>query len=876
MTSTAQFSGLLSEYARGRKTLPQEYTTDAIVESKKGAIGEYARDKQIEIKTWSGATRAAAVAEYAKGRQAKIEDMRAYGQKVKAPVSEKSEVEVIADVVQGPGTATEKAKRIVTYIASKNPTETKEGVLARAYAAIWSNTKPLLFYATASVMLAVAIALFQVYFAAGSWFAFLTILKNLGVKVAPAIALKALRAAGISLGTDLTLNALLGLAERNKVVARVLNKQMKPEILIHSLKKMGIDLSTTDLSMKSLMRQGISSGITLGTGDIGTYVISASITAGTKVAGVGLKKAKQGIVDAVKQLETIPDQVVERVLTDSRPKTMTDALHMTKEVERTTLQRQPQIAISGTTQPEEAKSVREMIVENRSMAIGTTAAIAVITLALTTDVGAFTDLLTERVASLGQSIDVSAIASRGANFIEENYAARTALFGMISNKIGLQKVIDVFVDKLTPNQVGRMKVLEHKIRGAKVSEKHTLLNDFFALLLGEKIYDPKELESLSDQRLKEVARSKNIRFERGTSRNALIDAIRRDQANRLNNMTSLFAGYVSSTVKMTLTSATMEYAYQNLPYASASLDDITKQLEATTTAAQQEVTALDSPGETVAETAEMRAAQELEEGLNIREAAEIAGREAAEVERLTRREIAKQQSRLAQMNAEKARLEQLEITKRVAEQHEALRRLREAATATELAKQMSITIVGPEGTAHPIPADELLLDERMQKVLEEIEFTPFLQYLTKEVAKSSTSWIPGLGYIESVLNTANWSLDVAEKLKDIYKVLNVAIQLTDEKGESKIDIGEKIKQLDELLKKRVSTISGALDDLIKTEKVNMKKVTLEALRDKILYGWDNSRVALEIGKKVVVGKEALNYADSTLRQIGEMIWSRSG
>ncbi len=128
-------------------------------------------------------------------------------------------------------------------------------------------------------------------------------------------------------------------------------------------------------------------------------------------------------------------------------------------------------------------------------------------------------------------------------------------------------------------------------------------------------------------------------------------------------------------------------------------------------------------------------------------------------------------------------------------------------------------------------------------------------------------------------------MDAAEKVKDLYKVVNVAVQLTDEKGESMIDIGEgSINVLDRLLKQRVPTLSGAVDDLVTLEKVNLKKVTLETLRDKVVYGWDNSRVAYEIGKKIIIGQkvgdlaegtitQVGDFAESTIKQVGEMVWS---
>ena len=866
----------INQYATGKKHQQASYTSSAILQAKKEAITAYAYGKRDAIKQWAGDTKTAKITVYGRAKDTKNEVVRAYGSKMKTEIVEKSDTEIIAVSILTGKTTEQKVESLVRQLHRKHPTETHESIIMRAYAVIWANAKPLLYYTTASVVVAVGGALIYTLLGAGSWMIFLTILKNLGLKVVPAILLRALRNAGVSLGTDVSLNALMGLAERNKTVAKILATQMKPQILVNSLKRMGIDLKDYDLTIKGLTRQAISSGITIGTTDIGSYLVSSGLSASTKVVGVGLAKAKKGLKDAIKNLETIPGQVVDEVMTEL-PKKAIDTLQITKAIEAKTLTKnKPKIAREApAAQAPEASGIREMMNENKAMAFGGTAAIALVTIALaSTDVSSITAMLSERLTSIGAALpDVSNITDKGFDFIRENAAARQTLFGLISSKIGLQRVIDVFVDKLTPNQIARLKILDQKIKTSSLQQRPTHIQSFFALLMGEKIYDLRELRGMNDQQLKAAAKIKNIKFDKDVSHQALIDAIIRDQVNRLNNLTQMVAGLVTSTVKTTLSAAALEYAYQNLPYASAPIATLEDELKTAEKEADRTITALDEP---ITESIEAKVQREsLAAGLKERELAEIHTREDAEVLRLARREQAKLTASLGRAQLEQAQLDQAKITKEVATHRDALRRLRASALETDLAKKMVVTIVGPDGVAHPIPADELLLDVRLQKAMEGVEFTPLMQYLGKQVAKSSISWVPGLGYVESVLNTANWSLDMAEKLKDVYKVVNVAVQITNEKGESLIDIGQQgIDVLDRLLRQRLPTLSDAVDDLLTLEKVNLKKVTLETLRDKILYGWDNSRVSYEIGKKIVVGKEAGDFAESTIKQIGEMVWSK--
>ena len=191
--------------------------------------------------------------------------------------------------------------------------------------------------------------------------------------------------------------------------------------------------------------------------------------------------------------------------------------------------------------------------------------------------------------------------------------------------------------------------------------------------------------------------------------------------------------------------------------------------------------------------------------------------------------------------------------------------------------------------------------------MKDIEFTPLMQYLAKQQVDSAVNWVPGVGWVNAALGTAQWSVDVASKVRDVYRVGKVAaevagieetsiakgvqyvVDLAPESVREKVGAAADVLStqaslgLDVLVDHRVKTVTDAVKDLIKTEKVNLNVVVLQTLRDKLVYGWDNSRVAYEIGKRVLVGQRvgdiveadvgiAAGVADSVAREIGGLVW----
>lgn len=201
------------------------------------------------------------------------------------------------------------------------------------------------------------------------------------------------------------------------------------------------------------------------------------------------------------------------------------------------------------------------------------------------------------------------------------------------------------------------------------------------------------------------------------------------------------------------------------------------------------------------------------------------------------------------------------------------RTLLEAGRAHDLAQMADIFIARETGEATAVPSANVLLHPDLQKVLDK-EFTPFMVALTKETLKSSTHFIPGIGLVASAIDKINVGLAVAETAKDVGEIVNVVLKLQGREG---FDMP---KGIDSLLSKRVPSLDKAIDDLISVNRVNAKIVVLDALRNKIVYGWDNERTAAEITSKFIWGAdESLRATEpgllaTTSVSIGMKIWNK--
>lgn len=783
--------------------------------------------------------------------------------KTSTSTKSKTDVELISDAILTDQPVKEKISTLLSNLAIKHPDVDKDTLLSRTYAAIWANARPLIYSLVASTIIAITIAVVQTYFGAGSWLSFLEILRNLGIKILPGVVFKILKGAGVSLGSSASINVVIALAEKNRTVARLLSKQVKPAFLLATLRTVGIDISNYDLSLKNIARTAIANGAAAGAGDLNSFFINAGIKAGVSVSSKVAAKAKEGIVKTIHTMEKVVKETVDTVLPDDvrvekdedADAETKDAISITRKVEEKVLRRKIKSPLKEVKNPEMSKSVKEMVDDNKAIIAGSTVALVLGGLAFTTDPSVLADTFLEMGKTLGMKVGpelLNIAKASGLNYAWENAAARSTLFSILANQVGIQKAVDSLVDFLTPDQLVKLKSLsttlaKERTRSDRLA-RSSKLGEFFSLLIGEQIYSRAALERFEVSRLKEIARVKNIKFPGDVAKASLVEAIEKDQRYRTDNISKLVAQSIFTAIKQTTTLTAMEYAYQNLHFQGlTTVEEIDKELKY---------------------NEEMKAKQEalMKEKTQAREARRAKMAPVYE-ERRVEAEKAVEISR--KLKAAQAEVNVEKLASRLAE-----RQLADSARLQDLAKKMNIVISDTEGKAFPIPVDELLVDPRLAKVLGEVEFTPLAKYLTMEAAKSSINWVPGLGYVNQAINTANWVLDVGEKVKDVYKVVNVAVEMVN--GESKLDVGAKnIETLDWLLKKRLPNLGDAIGKYVGVEKVNMKVLLLETLRDKILYQWDSDKVALELGKKVL-GKEAVEMASSTLLNVGRGVWEAIG
>ena len=852
-----------------------------------------------------------------------------YSRPFASQVETKTQTEKIADVLTAPVSTAVRRERIQKIISPDAETSTLTS-LSNALAVIWTNSKSLVYLLVASSSVAIGLWLVQVYFGQGGWMDLLNILKNLGLKAIPLVLYRALKSAGVNIAADISINSLLGLAEKNQTISKILAAELKPQWAEGLLSKMGVEISDYDLTVKNLTRKAVSNavsgGFALASGNVASYLtstvtstvtsttISAVVSRGKKAAEgassvlssvlsdqtPGRKeKVAQRLDRSIRKMDQVKQATVEEILGG----TFVDTLTTSEKLHSSTIRAEGIVKSPSKKAPvvtEKLSVVTDMITENKALIYGTATAAALVSLALASSTTEIGSILAERLQNLGgAAIDsVVPLASGAFDFVKESAVARSSLFGIISNQIGLSQLVSNMVDYITPESLTKLQRLEGKIKkgGPKAA---TRTEQFFALLVGDRIYSKSELSKLSIGQLKKIASTKNLRIPGSIEKESLVSGILDEQTSRLNNISVLVAGMISKSVKGAIASAALEYGYQTLADSQKLFGQTLSETEV-----KQELWQAkhDTMGETKLDSAESTDLNReifIENGPETRQEFETRvdaewnlqmekAQTALAAERKVARELRKFQEENDEVEirgvlAEKLRLErevkleQNAKTQAVYVRRQAARRLKDAAILDSLTEKIGVIVSDSTGTATAIPTDNLLLDPKLQEALKSIEFTPLMQYLSRQAAKSTLGWVPGIGWVASAINSVNWGLDVAEKIKDAYSVANVVLELRSETGESSIDIGSKnIENLDVLLKKRIPTIADAVDNLLTLEKVNLKVTVLEVLRDKVLYGWTDRQVAVEIGKRVLAGKELSSLADATVEKVGGMIWSAMG
>ena len=93
-----------------------------------------------------------------------------------------------------------------------------------------------------------------------------------------------------------------------------------------------------------------------------------------------------------------------------------------------------------------------------------------------------------------------------------------------------------------------------------------------------------------------------------------------------------------------------------------------------------------------------------------------------------------------------------------------------------------------------------------------------------------------------------------------------------QQGKTDIDVSHWDK-VGKILKMRVPNLGDAVEGLTQTSKPYMRDMVLRKLKDKILEGWDNQQLAMEIGKEILGNPK--NIRSDVLETIGAEIWKRA-
>lgn len=836
-----------------RKEHESSDNTSSFVKREKNSVSSFIKTKKERTELGKFLRKREPVKEFLKGR--------------------KSDVDIVGNVVNSPLSKKDKIRVINLKIMGANPSlETRRKFSEWA----WKYMKPILWTTVWSTSLTLCISIAYIYATAGSWGILLGTLQYLGISVIPSAVLKGLKSAGIGIATDMTVSSLISMAKKNKRVRNILETKIPEGYTKKVLEKFGVD--TRRLDYESITSQTMANATNfawyIGTGNMAGFFYSSAVRFGTKTGLSIFKKvkSKKGKIsfkpakEIVERTEKLKQVVANNVLNEPKDKNLVREVNKSINKEVVNLDnsieidgKKPKRIVNVPKRVELTESIKEVITNNRKSVYASAIALSTVAIAMSGDATEFGDIIKDQISNYGQDAleKIADLSLSSFNFAKESEIAKTALVGVVLDKVGVNKVIDLFADKLTSTQKREIKTLSEAIR---LERKKNIINkiseSLFFTLSGGKRYTTNELKNMSRTELKRVYKTlnpRNKRYEKYTSAK-FRDLIVAEQDERLKRLNGMFTTAISGTFKAVTSSVVYEASVEGYAYANSSMNELNlAQLE-------------------------LEREMDLAEGLKERKISIEEAESKRISERLERKREAVEKSKAAKFKTEerKAR-ERLEKNIRHEKALERLRsrietrKLREHALDEKLAREMNIAVVTDQGIAHPLPSEDILLPEKLQEALD-WKFTPLSQYAAKEVIKSSTEYVPGVGWIQAAINKVNMGLTVGETLKDIGKVGEVLVRL--EMGETGVEIKPTLGGLDEILKTRLPSITTAVDDVIKTDKLVAKDVVLRALKDKVIEGWDNKRTAYEIGK-VFLGGTGEDFGIDITSLYGENVWANA-
>lgn len=253
--------------------------------------------------------------------------------------------------------------------------------------------------------------------------------------------------------------------------------------------------------------------------------------------------------------------------------------------------------------------------------------------------------------------------------------------------------------------------------------------------------------------------------------------------------------------------------------------------------------------------------ENLEKGLNER----LVSMEATRRERLDKRsgkrqsaEEFKQKRRIRREEAKRLKKERFEEAKA-----RRLKSVEQRVTDQDITfrerqvREHDTIIIGPESKGGiPLPGDDHIIPPPLQEALDKLTITHLSQLLIKETAKASMDWVPGIGIYQSAVSKAQLALGTAKAATQAASVVSVLVQMQQETEYKDINTDT----LDKLTSwfgsareatETLPTTGNVIDRMIQTDTINAKEMVLKRLKDKIVYGWDNTQLAIEIGRDIV-------------------------
>lgn len=262
---------------------------------------------------------------------------------------------------------------------------------------------------------------------------------------------------------------------------------------------------------------------------------------------------------------------------------------------------------------------------------------------------------------------------------------------------------------------------------------------------------------------------------------------------------------------------------------------------------------------------------EIGDGLKERNLSQKAARKSKEASRESARSKAKE---FKAARKERRKLKQEETKRRFEEAvkrkelYLAEKALEDAAKTAAAKRKKDVIIVRPSGDGHILPAPDVILPPAMEKAIGDAEFTPFIQWGTKEVIKSTTSWIPGVGWVQAAIDKTNMALTVGKTAATVGKIVNVLVEL--DKGKKEIDVS-KWETVEGLFDSQLPSLASLADDYIKTDTIKAKDMIRRKLTDKIIEGWSNRELAIEIAREAIGGR--IEDLDLDMAEMfGKVLW----